>query len=526
MLSRSVTMPTHPQNHSLSIIMNKPFYFTDEYLDGKVELSTSAQIILTDIYLSFTLSENWTSRKQDKNIAETFSENLISIYLDIKRILNINTNLISLSPGKFSFPFYFKLPKKVSPCFEFPTGETNCYIRYTISAQIVSPYIKGSSSSYILLKARPDLSQKQISFNTSCNLHKWGLIKSGTTCLSVIIPKGTNVKNGEIIPLDIEVDNTKGKLNAKECKFTLKRIINLKSKLGKNIKEEIYDCISRTINTLTSINEKKKFQFSLDLKEMNNSIFSKGAKLPYINVTDMTYFLPSINSKILECKYILKITLYFDTFVIHGDRPRIEIPINLCHQTIEEYTNKTQGYQQTQNTSNNQYTNNQYNSNQYNNKYNNTNNNVYNNNVYNNNSNNNVHNNNVYNNNVYNNNSNNNVYNNNVYNNNSNNNVYNNNVYNNQNNQNNNIYNRSNTQIPTQNKSNISLMNNENNCPVPPSFDNNKNNEETDIDLPSQDEIENKKNEETNETNDLGAPSFEAPAPPYSQNPNYNDIEI
>ena len=489
MLSRSVTMPTNPQSHSLTIVMNKPFYFTDEYIDGKVELSTTAQIILNDIYLTFTLSENWTSKKQDNSIAETFSENLSSIYLNIKKQLNINSNLVSLSPGKFSFPFYFKIPKPVPPCFEFQTQVTNAYIRYTIGAQIISPYIKGTSYSYILLKSRPDITKKQTSFSASTKLHKWGLFSGGNTTLNTLISKGTNYKNGEIIPLKIEVDNSRGKLNVKECKFTLKRFITLKSKLGKNIKDETNDCISRTINTFTRINEKNTFNFDLNLKDMDNSIFSKGQKLPYLNVSDMTYFLPSINSKILECRYILKITLYFDTFVVHDERPRIEIPLHICHQTIEEYNNQSNAYYQKQNPSNNQYNNPQYNNNQYNN-------NQYNNNQYNNNQ---------YNKPQYNNNQ----YNNNQYN-----------QYNNNQN-NNNIYQRTNTQIEPSNR-NISLMNNGNQLPSPPLMDNKKNNEESDIDLPSQEEIENKKNDENN---DLGAPSFDAPAPSYPFNPNYNDYQ-
>ena len=51
----------------------------------------------------------------------------------------------------------------------------------------------------------------------------------------------------------------------------------------------------------------------------------------------MSFFLPSVNSSILECTYRLRVTLYFESFVAYKHRPRVFIPINICHQSMQEY---------------------------------------------------------------------------------------------------------------------------------------------------------------------------------------------
>ena len=63
----------------------------------------------------------------------------------------------------------------------------------------------------------------------------------------------------------------------------------------------------------------------------------KNENLPYSNINDMSFFLPSVNSSVLECTYCLRITLYFDSFVAYKHRPRVFIPVNICHQSMQEY---------------------------------------------------------------------------------------------------------------------------------------------------------------------------------------------
>ena len=439
----------------LTITLTNPSYFVDEYIQGNIDLNITNPVILNDIYLTFNVAENWLTKDDEKvDIGDTYSECLISMYLDIKKKLNINTNLVSLNPGKFTFPFYFKIQKLVPPSFEYPAQETSAYIRYTLNAQIVSPYIKGTAFNYVLINARPVIQKKELLFSSSSNIHKWGLFNKGSTTLNVSISNGTDsFKVGEIIALNIEIDNTKGKLVAEECKLTLNRFLILKSKYGKIVKEIKNECLNQKIKTVTNVNEKKSFPASLSLKEMNNGIFNFiGVKIPYTNITDMTYFLPSMKSFILECRYEFKVTLYFSGFVKYDERPRIIVPIHICHQSIDEYNAGVQNYYGNKNQINiSQINNNQYDNNQYNNNI----------------------------------------------------------QYNDQQSQNN--LNRS-----------RSLMNNPPQSSLPPDMNNGNNNENIDLDLPTQEEIEKPSlisNE--NEKTDLGAP--DAPAPAFPSDVNYNN---
>ena len=182
------------------------------------------------------------------------------MYLDIKKKLKINTNLVSLSPGKFIFPFYFKIPKNVAPCFEYQTNETKASIKYTLNAQVISPYIHLNKYTYLLLKSRPIIEKKNLLFTNTSNIHKWGIFSGGSTVLNVSILNGVDCfKNNENINLNIEVDNTKGKINAKECKVKLNANLNLKAKNGNLIKEIKTEIFNKKVKAATKIKEKKKF---------------------------------------------------------------------------------------------------------------------------------------------------------------------------------------------------------------------------------------------------------------------------
>lgn len=357
MLVRSQTYQ-QPPSKVLTIMLNKTSYFADEYIGGKIAISLSTQTILNDVFITFNLIENWRSKGNDNmDISDINNKCLLTMYLEIKKQLKIDTDLVSLAPGKFTFPFLFKIPKDIICSFEYSTSITKASIRYSLSAQVISPYVQGTTSSYILIKSRPVMQRKDFKFSTSHNIHQWGLFKKGSTGLNItLMDNKDSFTIGETINFNVEVDNTNGKLEAKECKITLIRNLILKSKYGKVVKEFKDDALSKTFNTITKTKEKKSFCFSLQLKNFNNTMFNfNSIQLPYINISDLNYFIPSVNSSLIECKYTLKGTLYFNTFVKYDDRPRIMIPIHICHQSVDEY------YKEFQNYYNSQMFNNQYN---------------------------------------------------------------------------------------------------------------------------------------------------------------------
>ena len=331
-----------PQLQTLKIIPKSSAFFSDDFIEGQVELSSSVQIIINDIKLILNSMEYWStfSKEMNANINEKNNLGLVSVNLDVKSKLNINTNLIALKPGKFNFGFKFRAPKTPEPSFEFPSSEGKAYLRYYLSATILSPYIKGNTSTYIIIKNRQKVEMnKQISFEVENSIHKWGLFGGGKTKMQITSINGTdNFKFGEKINFNISIDNSKGKMNATECKVVMNRTITFKTKMSERKKTITDELISNKIKTETLPGESKNFNYILNLGKIENKNFDiKAAQIPYTNIADINYFLPSMKTLLLECSYSIKFTLYFDTFVKYNDRPRIIMNIRICHQSLDEY---------------------------------------------------------------------------------------------------------------------------------------------------------------------------------------------
>ena len=327
-------------NKLLNINLNRPSFFPDEFIEGTVELNVTTQIVLNEITLSLFQLENWIELASVP-ISETHREQLLIMNLDIKRTLNINTDLVNLSPGRFIFPFKFQLPNKnINPCFEFPSSEIKAYIRYSIDAKIVSPFINGSTSKYVLFKSRPKIDNGGGSkFTSSVDVYKWNIFSEGKITLNVsLLNHENNIKNGSQINFNSDIDNSKGKLNTQECKVNLIRKLNLKKKNNSKNKTVENVCISQTFKTQVKPGNKQTFNFSINLKDMDKKTFNlQNEKLPYFNIPEISFLLPSVKSTTIECDYTMKVTLYFDSFVAHKHRPRVFVPINICHQNMQEY---------------------------------------------------------------------------------------------------------------------------------------------------------------------------------------------
>ena len=327
---------------TLKVIPKQSSFYIDDIIEGQVELSTSVQIIINDINVSLNISEYWyTYSKESKdNISEDKTQALITQDLDVKSKLKINTNLVAIKAGKFTFAFKFKPNKVLEPSFELPGKADKAYIRYFLASNIISPYIKGSAKSFIILKKRQKIEMnKEIILTSENSVHKWGLFNSGKTKLKVTSLNGTDTfKFGEDIKFEIDIDNTEGKLITTECKIVLKRNVKFNNSYGELKKEILDELSSKTIKAESSPGEHKSFNYVLSLKKVENKNFAiEGSGIPYTNFPDINYFLPSVKTIVLECSYLIKFTLYFNKFVKFNDRPRVIMNVIICHQSIDEY---------------------------------------------------------------------------------------------------------------------------------------------------------------------------------------------
>ena len=342
----SQVQPQQPQIIGMQILRIIPrysSYFIGDFVEGQVELIiTNVQVILNDINLILNSLQMWTSYFEDTHMRldEKKPEVIVSINLNIGQQLNMISDLITLNPGKYTFGFRFKIPDSINPSFEFPGIEGQAYIRYALVANIVSPYTNASTSTYLIIKRRQKIEMnKQVSFTTENVVHKWGLFDGGKTAMKITSINGSdNFKFGENVKFDINIDNTKGKMNSAECKVVLIREVVFKSDFGETKKTIKNELLTQTVKTFTKSGENKSFPFTLTLKNIENKNFNtQSANIPYTNVVDLNYFLPTINTFILECKYSLEFTLDFEKFVKNSDLPKITMNIIICHQSMDEY---------------------------------------------------------------------------------------------------------------------------------------------------------------------------------------------
>ena len=327
---------------TLKIIPRSSSFYIDDIIEGQVELTTSVQIIINDINIALNISEYWTtySKEAKSNISEDRTQPLITQDLNVKSKLDIKTNLVAIKAGKFTFDFKLKPNKILEPSFEFPGKVDKAYIRYFLSSDINSPYIKGSAKTFIIIKKRQKIEMnKNVIITSEISVYKWGLFNSGKTKLKVTSVNGTdNFKFGEDVKFEIDVDNTNGKLITNECRVTFQRNIKFNNSYGQ-LKKDILDKLSKqTIKTGSTPGEHKTFPCVLSLKKIENKNFVlEGSDIPYTNFPDINYFLPSVKTVVLECSYSIKFTLYFNKFVKYNDRPRIIMNAIMCHQSIDEY---------------------------------------------------------------------------------------------------------------------------------------------------------------------------------------------
>ena len=116
---------------TLKIIPKYSSFNVDDFIEGQIELSSQVQIIINDINIALNISEYWFtySKELNLNISDNITQPIIVQNLNVKEKLNINTNLIALKPGKFTFSFKFKPPKILEPSFEYPGKADKAYIR-------------------------------------------------------------------------------------------------------------------------------------------------------------------------------------------------------------------------------------------------------------------------------------------------------------------------------------------------------------------------------------------------------------
>jgi hypothetical protein len=83
---------------------------------------------------------------------------------------------------------------------------------------------------------------------------------------------------------------------------------------------------------------KNSFHYDIQLRDSELKGFSYNKQMnPYPNLEDLNLLMPTLKTNLISCEYSIKVTAYFSIFTPHDCRPRIDLPLFVTAQTIDDY---------------------------------------------------------------------------------------------------------------------------------------------------------------------------------------------
>ena len=298
----------------LEIEENKSMFFSGEMIKGKIIFYYENPPVISVVKLSLIMKEFWYHNSKQ---------------IEFKTEKTINTRNIELL-NKFDSNFSFQIPYNLNSSFEFNSFNYNIYIRYFLIAELHSLEENHVNQKLIIIKSIGKYSPSNfIQFGSNINIMKF--INLGN-CLASVKLKQNNIKMGEFLELAVNVNNN-SKYNIKEIKINLIRDIIFRNE--KEFKER--QIIGRKIfSWIVESGKEKQNNFLLKIEDSKLQNFDlRTFKNPYQNI-EIQDLINSVSTNYIECKYSLKITFYFNHFVTFEQRPRIFLPINICHKYFDK----------------------------------------------------------------------------------------------------------------------------------------------------------------------------------------------
>ena len=328
---------------NILIHFEKSVFYVGEFIKGNIEINTSSSAIIKDITIEIFITEEWKLKEGDKTKTISDKKRVVLYNLNIKslKVFKIvdEDNLI-LPIGLTFIPFNFHFSEQNIPCFEFPCPDKRASIRYSFMATIDSTHTSGSATVPICLLSRPIIeTEKKLSAAIKQTIKKWKLFGEGDTELKVSFPEN-NYKYDSICKLKIEIDNTNGKIATKEYKVTLIRTIIFKDQEGEIKHKECNKIVRESVKAEVKPGHKNEFEYKLLFKEKNlkkNYNYNMQANPYNIDIEKINFFMPTVKGLLISCDYVIKVCLYFDSFVDNTHRPRIQLPVYLVHQLPADY---------------------------------------------------------------------------------------------------------------------------------------------------------------------------------------------
>ena len=321
----------------LTIQFNKESYYEGQTVEGTIILEPKQNLVMNDILIKFKQSEYFVYVVDENNtISDINSQMFFEKRINAGEYMNMGSNMISLTPGSYKFPFQFTLPRDIPPSFEYPFRNRRASLRYTFSAELLSPYVKSLTETYMWIKARPINIPSAIKHENYVKVKNVGIVSRGQSGVA-LFTMANNFRINDMLPFTIDIYNEECAIRVTGVKISIKRIVTF-MKGGKEYQKRTailrkrYPCVCEK-------NSKNSFHYD-DIQIRDNDLkdidFNKSLN-PYPFIDYVNLLMPNIKTNLIKCEYSLKATSYFDYSVLEKNRPRVEMPIYVTHQLQREY---------------------------------------------------------------------------------------------------------------------------------------------------------------------------------------------
>ena len=318
----------------MKIILNNNIYFPGEIIKGDIFLKSGnfleKGIIIYEIYGHEKIN---TKYKECNNSTKIFH-----ISLNYPGLIKY-----SITKG-ISIPFQINLPSYILPSFEYSInnnkGKNYGYIKNII--QITIPELKLIKKKLIIIRRPITKLNSYLIFNAEKNENILGILNKECPKLIASYDKNYYFFNEEI-PIKLLYSNKNCKIHLKFINIKLIRNIIFKFKENSKdskIKDDIF--IDELFNENININEKidlnnKNKDINIEIKiklEESENIFNKN-QVDYLNLglkdkSNLILFLPSFESSLIKCIYLIKIEGIYDT-ILPISNLSITMPISVYH---------------------------------------------------------------------------------------------------------------------------------------------------------------------------------------------------
>ena len=315
-------------------------YFPGEIIKGNIYLTSGNFLVKGAIIYSIYGEEKI---KGSNNIECNNSLDIYYSSLQYPGLINY-----SLIKG-IQIPFEINLPLNIIPSFEYSLYSNNkCdkygYIKYYLKIEI--PELNLICNQFIIIRKAITKLNSPLKFESEKDEKYFGLFKKVRPLLVVSYDKNYYYFNEEI-GLKICFNNNNSSFNIKYIQIKLIRNIVFKLKNNykdKNIEDIIYndELFYEKINMYTKMDSKDKNKdIILNIKiklEEPEKIFNK-YNIDYLSLglkdkSKLIFFLPSFDSTLFRCEYLIKIEGIYDS-LLPIQNILINMPISVYHYSDE-----------------------------------------------------------------------------------------------------------------------------------------------------------------------------------------------